>query len=517
MSLLLLYPPAAKASEPPPGIARLIGTLKSRGIEVKGLDLNLQCTLDLLQQAVVPDDTWSQRAGKNRQRHFQTLRSGKGARSFATYVRMVNDLNRILEMAGQAAGIELSLANYADPALSPLSSKDLMVASKKFARNIYYPFFSKILAQELSLAHYDYVGISINYLSQALTGFAIAGFLRTTYPHLKIIAGGGLINSWLHKPDWSDPFHTLFDHCIGGCGEKPLLKYLNADQTGPVKCLPDYSDFHLADYLSPGVIIPYSSADGCYWNKCKFCPDQVENNPYEPLPPTTVQTETHALHRLYQPHLLHFLDNAIPPATLRGLAADPPGPAWYGFVRAEKLLLDRSFCMGLAASGCVMLKIGVESGSQQVLDQMRKGTIIENVRQILENLNRAKIGTYVYLLFGTPYETEHQAWQTSQFIEQNINHISYLNLAIFNMVLDSNPAAFPYDRMRKEDLSLYQHFTHPHGWDRQKIRRFIHSQFRRNERISKILQNDPPHFTSNHAPFFTEGYQVRNRRAQADR
>lgn len=510
MSLLLLHPPAAKASEPPAGIARLVGTLRSSGISCTPLDLNLSCTLELIDQTIVSGDTWSQRAGKNRDRHLRMLRSDEARKSFDTYVRTVHDLNRLLEISGKSAGVGLSLSNYLDPARSPLASSDLLQSSRCFAKNLYYPLFSRILDQELAINRYQYLGLSINYLSQALTAFAIAGFIRAEYPKLKLIAGGGLITSWLRKPGWSDPFKSVFDRCIGGCGEKPLLDYLTGNHTGGLKSVPDYSDFPLSEYLSPGITIPYSTADGCYWNKCRFCPDQAEKNPYTPRKPATVLTQIHDLCQSHQPKLLHLLDNAIPPATLRALAADPPGPAWYGFVRAERLLLDQAFCTELAKAGCVMLKIGVESGSQQVLDQMNKGIRLERVSRILENLSRAQIATYVYLLFGTPYETESQARQTLHFVNQNIDHICYLNLAIFNLPEGSNPAICLSDGRRMEDLSLYQNFSHPHGWDRHQVRRFVQTQFKRNTRIAQLLQNDPPTFTSNHAPFFTVGYQGHN-------
>jgi hypothetical protein len=56
------------------------------------------------------------------------------------------------------------------------------------------------------------------------------------------------------------------------------------------------------------------------------------------------------------------------------------------------------------------------------------------------------------------------------------------------------------------DLSLYTDFVHPHGWDRQAIRRFLDREFKRHPAVAAILRRDPPHFTSNHAPFFVEKF-----------
>lgn len=52
------------------------------------------------------------------------------------------------------------------------------------------------------------------------------------------------------------------------------------------------------------------------------------------------------------------------------------------------------------------------------------------------------------------------------------------------------------------DLSLYTAFRHPHGWERQDVRRFLAREFTRQPAVAAILRRDPPVFTSNHAPFF---------------
>jgi hypothetical protein len=50
------------------------------------------------------------------------------------------------------------------------------------------------------------------------------------------------------------------------------------------------------------------------------------------------------------------------------------------------------------------------------------------------------------------------------------------------------------------DLSLYTAFRHPGDWDRKQVRRFLESEFKRHPAIAAIVRNDPPHFSSNHAP-----------------
>ena len=150
-----------------------------------------------------------------------------------------------------------------------------------------------------------------------------------------------------------------------------------------------------------------------------------------------------------------------------------------------------------------MLKLGIESGSQKVLDQMEKGTELETISTTLKTLRSAGIATYVYLLFGTPGEDYHEALKTLEFTRQHATCINFLNLAIFNMPINSPESSrYPSTSFNDDDLSLYRDFTHPKGWDRQQIRQFLSKEFKQDPAIKSILANDPPLFTSNHAALF---------------
>jgi hypothetical protein len=125
------------------------------------------------------------------------------------------------------------------------------------------------------------------------------------------------------------------------------------------------------------------------------------------------------------------------------------------------------------------------------------------VAQALSALRSAGIGTYVYLLFGTPTESLVQARHTLDFVVEHAEAITFMNLAIFNMPICSPEAGMlEISNFSESDLSLYTDFVHPHGWDRKAIRRFLDQEFKRHPAVAEILRRDPPHFTSNHAPFF---------------
>ena len=502
MTVLLINPPTAKICEPPAGIARISGVLRSRNIKCITVDLNLECTLDLIRKTGDHQpDTWSRRAGKYRYQHLSDLRAPSIYQSPDRYRRAVKDLSRLLQMSGNTCDCDITLSNFSHRQLSPLKSADLLTAAEQFDRNPFYSCYSTILEQLIDQHAPRIIGVSISFLSQALTGFALLGYIKSRFPSTTTIVGGGLITSWMSSPGWQSRLEAAADYFVKGRGEETLLELAGAE-TGCREGLPDYSGFNFADYLSPGPILPYSCSDGCYWNKCNFCPDRAEGRPYRAENPSIVVRQVRKLVSGYAPLLIHFLDNGMSPGLLRELTAQPPGAPWYGFARIEPDLEDPDYCCWLRDSGCVMLKLGIESGSQKVLEAMDKGIELTSVSRVLKNLKAAGIGTYVYLLFGTPCEGEKEAEQTLAFVRKHHRFISYLNLAVFNMPVCSPEATGIPDRFSDGDLALYCDFSHPRGWDRKSVRLFLQNRFKKDRAINAIIQRDPLFFTSNHAPLF---------------
>ena len=507
--LILIYPPIAKPCEPPAGIARLSGMLSTHGIKHLVVDANIEGILHLLQRPVPPgkaDNAWTLRAFRNSKKNLLSIRDIGLYRHIDRYKRAVSDTARVLSEVSPPENA-VGLANYEHKELSPLRSGDLLTAAERPELNPFYPYFRERLKGIFKKTAPSAVGISVNYLSQALSAFSIIGFIRHEFPGLKVILGGGLITTWTKNPRWGNPFSGLVDHLVAGPGEKQLISLLGVDATGEKMPRPDYQALPLDSYLSPGFILPYSASSGCYWSKCTFCPENAEANSYMPVSTQQVISDLKALTETTNPVLIHLLDNAISPMLLNDLSIDNTGIPWYGFARIGNHLADLDFCIALKRSGCVLLKLGIESADQGVLDAMNKGINIEAASIVIKNLKKAGIATYVYLIFGTPLETEESARKTLRFTVQHSNSIDFLNLAIFNMPVCGNTA--PGIETRKfydGDLSIYTDFTHPYGWDRKRVRLFLENEFKQHPAVSAILKNEPPIFTSNHAPFFVMGH-----------
>lgn len=522
--ILLVHPPVSKPCEPPPGIARLAGALREHDAPYLLLDANREGLWHLLEQTRPgdPADTWTRRARSGLQRNLRLLASPGGYRNPDRYRRAVSDVNRVLERSSQEGRPRVALANFEDPGRSPLRSQDLLAAAEHPDENPFYPYFRERFTSLLDDPGFTDVGISLNYMSQALCAFAMIGCLRRLQSDLRIIVGGGLATSWSRQPGFGRPFRGLVDEIVDGPGETRLLEILGK-RPGRLPARPDYRSLLSRDatgmdlpYLAPGPILPYSASSGCSYGKCAFCPEHAEGSPYRPIRPQHAMEEIRDLVAEFHPALIHLLDNTLSPALLKNLVANPPGAPWYGFSRVTRDLADPDFCLALRRSGCVMLQIGIESGSQRVLDSLNKGIRLETGRMVLQGLRNAGIAAYVYLLFGTPAEAEAEARETLEFTVRNREAIGFLNLAVFNLPVRSE--GMPDLDIRpfyEGDLSLYRDFRHPRGWDRAVVRRFLQSEFRRHPAIAAILRRDPPLFTSNHAPFFAQALYPRDRSGPA--
>ena len=248
---------------------------------------------------------------------------------------------------------------------------------------------------------------------------------------------------------------------------------------------------------------PFRASIGCYWSKCRFCPEKAETRPYSAQRAAKTIEDLEAMTQKHRPDVVHFIDNAVTPALLKALSKKQFPFKWYGFVRFEKDFTDPQFCRDLKASGCEMLKLGLESGDQEVLDRMNKGTDLDLVSRTLKNLKDAGILTFVYLLFGTSFEDKAAARRTLAYVKVHQDEIDYLNLAVFNLPKFSEDAGGLSTReFYHGDLSLYLNFDHPRGWDRRQVKGFIDKEFKKELGIGSRFRKNPAFFSSNHAMFF---------------
>lgn len=97
---------------------------------------------------------------------------------------------------------------------------------------------------------------------------------------------------------------------------------------------------------------------------------------------------------------------------------------WSANTRADTADLEMAEMM--YKSGCRLVSIGVESGSQCMLEKMGKKITLNDVRRTVKVFKKAKIRIYNYFVIGLPWETEETVEETIKFaIELNSDFISF--------------------------------------------------------------------------------------------
>jgi len=528
--ILLIHPPAIRPAEPPLGTAVLLSHLLRCGVPAEAIDANLEAYRYLLRgerlsAAAGPEPPTALRRGvRNAARAISLLRSPDAAASFPRYAAAARHLNAALSAHRGDTGKErLTLGDYVHSGLSEFSPGDLGRVASSESPTLFFPYFRDDLLPRVAQLAPRAVAITVNYRHQVLPAFELAGLLRRALPGVPVVGGGGMLTSWKGALIGRGVRLPAFSQVGFGPGEGALASLASGVAPGEdpflpgsddVEFLPEFGFAPLAEYLSPEPVLPVAASRGCYWRRCGFCPEAVTpTQPYRPFEAAAFPAMLRGLSLRYGVARFHLTDNAIPPATLRSIAARPDllrGLSWYGFARFERELLDPGFAFGLAAAGCGMLQLGLESGSQALLDRMGKGTRVAEASAILANLKAAGIATYVYGMLGAPGETRGDAERTLEFLEEHAGAIDFLNLSILNLPREAGetglPGGFGADEVSAggegEPLGLYRPVPPVAGWGRAQARRFLSGRILRSPGVRAIVARTPPWFTSSHAIFF---------------
>ena len=97
---------------------------------------------------------------------------------------------------------------------------------------------------------------------------------------------------------------------------------------------------------------------------------------------------------------------------------------WSANTRADTM--DDEMAALMYKSGCRLVSIGVESGSQEILNHIGKKITLNDIRNTVKILKKNKIKIYNYFVLGLPWETEKTAEETIRFaIELDSNFVSF--------------------------------------------------------------------------------------------
>jgi radical SAM superfamily enzyme YgiQ (UPF0313 family) len=81
-------------------------------------------------------------------------------------------------------------------------------------------------------------------------------------------------------------------------------------------------------------------------------------------------------------------------------------------------LLDDELVEAMKAAGCRLVRVGVESGSQAILDYLDKGTTLEEMRTAASLLRRHNVRWSAYFMLGVPIETRETLAESVEFMKE---------------------------------------------------------------------------------------------------
>ncbi|MEO6775361.1 MAG: radical SAM protein [Kofleriaceae bacterium] len=319
------------------------------------------------------------------------------------------------------------------------------------------------IARELIAEHRpDVVGLTVPFPGNVYGAFRIARAIKAAAPDIRIVLGGGFVNTELRE--LADP--RVFDHVdfiTLDDGETPLLALLDhlRDPTKPLlrtlvragdrialrsdpslhdvplrdAGTPTYDGLPLDRYLSlfemlnpmhrlwsDGRWNKLTIAHGCYWKKCTFCDitlDYIAR--YDPVHADLLVDRIEAIVAETGQAGFHFVDEAAPPAGLRALAQRLIDRGvvitWWGNIRFEKTFTPE-LAQLLARSGCIAVSGGLEVASDRLLGLINKGVTVEQVARVTRAFSSANIMVHAYLMYGFPTETTQETIDSLERVRQ---------------------------------------------------------------------------------------------------
>ncbi len=207
-----------------------------------------------------------------------------------------------------------------------------------------------------------------------------------------------------------------------------------------------------------------TTSRGCvYW--CEFCAAvRMFGRKYRMRSVKNVVDELEFLYKTYGATVFTFCDDAftVDQARTEELCSEIIKRGlkikWNCGTRVD--MITKELLLKMKNAGCVSVWFGVESGTQQVLDEMKKGISPEQTIKTIKLVMELGLKPVPNVLLGFPGETEETAWKTIRFAEK----VSPDEIAFYN-IATPYPGTPMYDHvikngwLRVTDFDLYDATT----------------------------------------------------------
>lgn len=200
------------------------------------------------------------------------------------------------------------------------------------------------------------------------------------------------------------------------------------------------------------------SSLGCPY-QCVFCSSLLRhsiNKEYKPHSTDYIYNQIKYYKEKFGINVFSFEDDIFTIDDKRTLelceAISPLKIKWVADgVRADQLSID--VLRAMKDSGCFGLGIGIESGSQRILDILRKNETVSCIRQNALTVKKLGMILVGYVLIGSPTETENDFKETVSLINDIKPHVLYLHH--FTPYPDSEAYTIYNDKI---DLTRMNHY-----------------------------------------------------------
>lgn len=361
------------------------------------------------------------------------------------------------------------------------------------------------------LKNYEIISFSVMGKRQIPYVIAIVKKLKLVNPKVQhIIVGGAFFNNenakeilenwkgiidfiiigegWQPLKDLVNTFITLeTDYNISGVAfldKDGIFRYTSSRVWGGELPIPNYRDINKDGYLLQQKVLYGFEDDSIIYHvlvgdrkcpfKCSFC--RISNSTKRVKSPTEIADEMIELNRLSGAKCFSLVCNEMNPTEgyflefLDKLLKYKTKLTWFAYLRPNNLSSET--LNKARKAGCVLIRYGVETGSQKILDHMNKQLYVSEIEQIMKDTYNAGIWNHINIVTGYLHENKKDIEMTLNFLEKNSEYIDSVRVNPFYIPINSpihiNPQKYGI-KLRKNTGSYIQFDEPKCSWEQKQI------------------------------------------------